>query len=242
MMPISDERLMAYADGELDAAGRAEVEHALQQDPALAGRLRAQQALRERLQAAFGPELDEPVPERLQRTLAAPVVDLAARRERRRRPAPDAWWRWGGLAASLLAGVLIGRLLPGGAPGSDFLERDGRLLARGAVAQALETQSAAAPAAGTEVAVQLSFVDRSGAYCRTFSTAALAGLACRNGAWTVQVLAAAEPDETPAAPGTLRQAASALPPAVLGAVDQRIAGRPLDAADEQAALSRGWQR
>ena len=96
-MTISDDTLMAYADGELDAAAAAEVEQALRQDPALAERVRAQRALRARLQATFGAELAEPVPERLQRALVAPpatVVDLAAKRAQReqgarRRPAAE---------------------------------------------------------------------------------------------------------------------------------------------------------
>lgn len=239
MNPVTDEMLMAYADGELDPPVRADMERALAADPALAERLRAHVALRARLRLAFEPELDEPVPERLRRAAAteAAGANLAARRPG---AANDAWWRWGGLAASVLAGVLIGRLWPAaGPPGDVAALGDGRLVARGAVAQALSTQRAAAPSQGAPVAVQLSFVDRSGVYCRTFSTATLAGLACRSGAeWQLHLLAGAEP----AAAGALRQAASALPPAVLGAVDQRMADRPLDAAAEQEALRRGWQR
>jgi hypothetical protein len=89
------------------------------------------------------------------------------------------------------------------------------------------------------VAVQLSFVDQGGSYCRTFSTAAVAGLACRQrGQWVLQNLAATE-----AAPaGAVRQAASELPRAVLDAVDRRIAGDALDANRERQARERGWQR
>lgn len=243
MKPVTDEMLMAYADGELDAPARAELERAIAADAALAERLQAQVALRARLAAAFAPELDEPVPERLRQAARPPapgtVVDLAAQRAARRTAPPaDVWWRWGGLAASVLLGVLIGRLWPGAGP-AEFVVQDGRLVARGAVAQALSTQRAAAPAAAAAVSVQLSFVDQAGAYCRTFSTASVAGLACRSGDdWSVQLLTEAEP----ASAGTMRQAASALPPAVLGAVDQRMAGRPLDAQAEQAALQSGWQR
>jgi hypothetical protein len=41
--------------------------------------------------------------------------------------------------------------------------------------------------------------------------------------------------------GGYRQAGSALPPAVLDAIDERIAGAPLDAAGEQAARNKGWR-
>jgi hypothetical protein len=40
----------------------------------------------------------------------------------------------------------------------------------------------------------------------------------------------------------VRQAASALPPAVLSAVDQRIAGDALDPVRERQARDRGWRR
>jgi hypothetical protein len=42
------------------------------------------------------------------------------------------------------------------------------------------------------------------------------------------------------AEGAYRQAGSDLPPAVLDAIDARIAGKPLDAAGEEAARARGW--
>ena len=253
MTPISDELLMAYADGELDAATRGEVERAIAADAVLAERARRQTVLRQRLQAAFRPALNEPVPDRLLQALkAAPpaavtadkVVDLAPAREARRargaRHWMQDWTAWGGIAASLLLGVLIGKLAPdSGADAAAFEAEAGRLVARGAIERALSTQLAGAPGAGGAVAVQLSFVDKSGHYCRTFSTAAIAGLACRDGArWTLQHSAPVEA----AASGAMRQAASALPAAILAAVDQRLVGAPLDALNEEAALRAGWQR
>ena len=120
-MKINPETLMAYADGELDAASRAAVAQAVADDPALAAQVAAHQALRQRLAAAFAADLSEPVPERLRQALKPPataqVVDLAARRAAQAAPAPldhgrsaahlgqSAWgWRaWGGLAAMLVA-------------------------------------------------------------------------------------------------------------------------------------------
>ena len=64
-MNFSDETVMAYADGELDAASRAAVEAAMATDPQLAQRVARHRALRERLRAALRPVLDEPLPERL---------------------------------------------------------------------------------------------------------------------------------------------------------------------------------
>ena len=247
----SDETLMAFVDGELDAAERAEVELALAGDALLRDRVTALAAQRARLAAAFAPVLDEPMPARLSslvKTQApaakATVSSLdAARAARARPPRPAAvaigWMQWGGMAASVVLGVLLGAQW--GALRSDpsIGLQDGRAVAGGAVERALSAQLASEPLADAPVAVQLSFVDKAGRYCRTFSTGALAGLACRQGgAWAVETFAAT----APAASGSVRQAAAALPRAVLDAVDERIDGSALDAAREKAARDQGWQR
>ncbi len=58
MSRITDEMLMAYADGELEPGARAEVERALAEDPALRGALDVQQRLRSRLAGHFAPVAD----------------------------------------------------------------------------------------------------------------------------------------------------------------------------------------
>jgi len=244
MKPVADELVMAYADGELDAATRAEVEAALAADPALAERAAALLSQRRRVEAAFQPLLEEAVPERLRRLLPPPVapIDLAQARAARqaRRPAvwaPSGWAAWGGLAASLVLGVLLGTRLPVG--GAAFELRDGRVVAGGPLAGALSGQLASEPTPGAGVAVQLSFVDKAGAYCRTFSVEGQAGLACRQrDAWALQALVAA----APAATTSMRPAATALPKALLDAVDERIAGSPLGAEAERQARDKAWRR
>ena len=64
-MSIPDETLMAYADGELEPAQRAEVEAALAADPTLVVRVEQHRALRKKLNAAFDPILMETVPDAL---------------------------------------------------------------------------------------------------------------------------------------------------------------------------------
>ena len=246
-MNWSDDTLMAYADGELAGPARAEIERVLAADAALRNRVDALRAQRARLAAAFAPVLDEPMPPRLaellQRDPPSTVVRLDARRVARVQEnghgRAASWARWGGMAAALLLGVLLGSRLDRPAGDAALGLRDGQLVANAALGDALSTQLASAPVAGAPVAVQLSFVDRSGAYCRTFSTSTLAGLACRrDGQWRVQTLVAAD-----AASATgVRQAASALPRAVLDAVDRTIAGDALDAQRERAARDAGWRR
>lgn len=202
--------------------------------------------LRRRVAAAYDEVLREPVPDRLNRLLAepAPVVDLAAERARRAKPTPTeprpawGWARWGGMAASLAIGAIAGALFTMERGGNTLVqEQGGQLVAAASLAQALDAQLASDPVA--RVAVQLSFVDRSGRFCRTFSADALAGLACREGArWNV--VATAQAETGPA--GAMRQAASSLPRPVLDAVDARIAGNALNAPQERAARERGWQK
>src|SRR5581483_5482880 len=62
---LSDEVLMAYADGELDGKMRVEVENALATDPEIAQRVAAYKALRATLQGSYDKVLDEPIPDRL---------------------------------------------------------------------------------------------------------------------------------------------------------------------------------
>jgi Anti-sigma factor NepR len=190
-------------------------------------------AERRRLSAAFDGVLDEPVPDRLTALLAEPapqVVDLGAVRAQRR--GMSSWAAWGGMAATLVLGTLIGtRLTP---PGMD---EAGRLVVTGDIDKALNSHLASdSPDA---VNVQLSFKAKDGRYCRTFSTDSSAGLACRqpDGAWVLKHLAA-----LPASGSEMRQASSSLPLSVLAAVDETIAGEALNAEQERAARDTGWQR
>lgn len=193
--------------------------------------------LQRRVAAAFQDVMREPVPERLSSLLArGQVHDLASERAKRASSARIrlTWAQLGGMAAAVLVGIGVGWQL---APRGDALValRDGAPVAAAGLARALDTQLAGERGAGT--AVQLSFVDRGGRYCRTFTASRLAGLACReNGAWSV--LAAAQADAAQA--GGMRQAASGLPQAVLDAVDARISGNALDATAERQARDRGW--
>lgn len=230
-MTYSDDTLMAYADGELDPAERAAIEQAMRTDPAIAAAVERHRALRADVAAAFAGILDEPVPARLQPPAPAPVVSLAEAREKRRR---WSWPEWGALAATLVVGVLAGRMVPGGAPA--IAGNGSQVVARGELASALDRQVGGQ--GNDAVKVGVSFAARDGAYCRSFVMGASAGLACREGGqWRIPVLTETEKE----AAGSYRQAGSASPPAVLDAIDARIAGKPLDAAGEEAARARKWQ-
>jgi hypothetical protein len=248
---ISEETLLAYADGELDAATRAEVEAAIAADPALAQKVEQHRALRSLVSRAYEPVLDEPMPARLLAAAqAAParskVVDLAAARaERQPKPAAQRWsgnWaQWGGMAACLLIGIYTGRSI--WLPGDELATRGGELVARGELARSLSTQLASTQAADAPVRIGLSFVSRDDSYCRSFTSdgGSTAGLACRKGDdWQLRVLSRSH---APAVdPTNLRMAASPIPPAVLQAAEAQMRGGPLDAQAERAAAERGWRK
>jgi hypothetical protein len=244
-MSFDDETLMAYADGELAPELRAQVEQAMRQDPAVAASVERHRALRSDVFAAFAGVLDEPVPARLQPAAVAGGghvrVDVLEQAGARALPARWSWRQWGGMAASLAAGVLAGALgwqQMHGAGGEPIARQGGALVARGELADAL-SRRLAADAAGGDVRLGVSFAAKGGEYCRSFKMGATAGLACREGGeWRIPVLAQ---DEQQAQAG-YRQAGSAMPAAVLDAIDARIAGASLDAAAERAAREQGWRR
>ncbi|TFW29008.1 anti-sigma factor, partial [Massilia arenosa] len=134
-MTISDEQLMAYADGELPEEERAAVEAAIANDPALAEQVHAHRALRAQLAEAFSGTLVEPPPARFTELLASTppsVISLDAHRESREQERARrrwSWPEWGALAASVVAGVAAGSMwLQGRGPiGSE----GGALVARG---------------------------------------------------------------------------------------------------------------
>jgi hypothetical protein len=248
-MRFTEETIMAYADGELDDTTRFEVELAMRQDPALAEKIRQHQLLRSNVFGAFAGTLDEHVPQRLQAAArSGKVVHLdSVRQLRTPPPAPPrrerqrwSWPEWGALAATLIVGVLAGGFGSQTIGGAQLAALDGGALkAEGKLAAALTQQLAGAAPAGAEVRLGVSFVARDGNYCRSFMLPKTAGLACRSGAeWRIAVMAAS----APGAPGDYRQAGSAMPAAVLDAIDERIAGKTLDAHDEAEASKRGWKR
>jgi hypothetical protein len=252
---VDDETLIAFADGELEPARRAEVEAAVQADPAVAERLARHRALRERIRDAYAGVADEPAPDPLVALIAAggtkpaaEVVDLSARRAQRRAAEAAAGrpeWSWrqaAAMAACLVLGVVVARVFATG-DGALLRVDPGGLVARGALDEALSERLASDPAAASPVQVGLSFQARDGAYCRTFRAVAragtTAGLACREGdLWRVRVTAEAEPE--PVA-DRFRTAASATPAPVTAAVDSLIAGEALDAQGEAQARARRWK-
>jgi len=242
-MAWTDEQLTAWLDGEAPPEESARIAAALAADPGLEARLAAQRRLKQRLDAHFGPVAQEPVPERFRALLEsgnedADVVDLAAARSARSQRAARNWGlpQLSAIAASLAIGLLAGQAFLA-APAGPAQDSGGALMlaADGPIAGALDTQLASAQATDAPVRIGLSFRDSSGAYCRTFDAAEIAGLACkRGGAWRMAIAVAAEGAATP-----YRQAGAASP-LVLEHAEAMMTGDPLDAAAERRASEAGW--
>jgi hypothetical protein len=219
------DRVMAYVDGELDAAARAAFEAEMNADPGLAAEVAAHRGLAGRLARTYGSVAHEPVPLRL--TLAAQAANEP-------KPLRQPWIPWAAMAACLAVGVIGGRMTlspPEPSVGRELSTRTelARTLDRGLAADA------------GEIRIGLTFRDQSGRYCRTFQSTPdrLAGLACRGDAgWRLMTASAWTPAPEPA----YRTAASETPPAVLAAVDQAIRGETFDAAQEKAARDANWRQ
>lgn len=240
MNPVSEELLMAYADGQLDEITRREIERLMAEDPAIAGIVDRHRRLRERLQLAHRQLLEESVPDRFKAILAPPaptgsVLPWPATSGPPRRSVPLR--HWGMLAASLLLGILVGLIVPRDAD-QPYESVTTGLAARGELDRAL-TEQLAGDSGRAGVEIGFSFVDHGGAYCRTFriqQRTQVAGLACReNATWGLKVLAPAAADT-----GELRPAA-AMPLAVLKTVDALIAGEALGRDAEAWARASAWE-
>jgi hypothetical protein len=119
----------------------------------------------------------------------------------------------------------------------------GALVAGGQLAKALSNQLTVEQYSGSAVQIGLSFLAKSGDYCRTFALAGAvspSGLACRHGEeWQIQTLTQ-EPGNA-AGDSAYRTARSPMSATILRSVEGQITGEPLDQAGETEARRRGWQ-
>ena len=225
------ETLNAFVDGELPPQEMARIAALLETQPEMKTYVQKQERMRAALR--FEDVMDAPPPQKLVETV---------------RHAPASWrWRlqavlgrgfvWRSFVpagAALLVGLMIGLI---GKPAEDLVLSHGQMLARGGLAQALDTRLASAGYPGQGPRIGISFRDSAGSDCRTFSSDNHAGLAChRAGNWVVTTLVTQNPD----AGGAYRMAGSQMPDAVRRAVEASIAGAPFDAKAEAAARANGW--
>jgi hypothetical protein len=244
-MGITDQLLMAYVDGELAPDLASLILSRLETEPDLLDRMEQHRLLRRQLSATYEGVMAEPLPPSLAALVAEQGAALASAL---RRPAPaltfrrlgGAWPIWA-VAAAALVGVGLSEARHAGDPITR--SADGKLLASGPLARALEHKLAAdAPAPGARI--MASFQDRDSRYCRVFQGSGHEdGVACKSGGrWQVVALAASTGAPPPvAATTTYRQASSALAPSLAAAVDELQGADALTQDQERQARTQQWQ-
>jgi hypothetical protein len=255
---IDDELLVAYADGELDAAQVARVERAVSADPSLQARLAALTRAGELTREVFEAKGHDPVPSALIGAImtgsTAPRQSADASRRSLRQRLAD-WWQiplpaaaFGALAL-LAIGGLLGYLLPHGTPQAGAITTAGEVPPDSPLHLLLQEQ----PSGGTLAAgalnleVLATFVDGE-RVCREYRATNdtgpyeyHAGIACRAGdAWQVAI-SVDDYIEQQLAGGVYETASNRLHEAIDLFIDTYIGVDPIDDAAESLLLERGWR-
>lgn len=228
---IEDNEFFAWLDGELEGDAAARMAAMVEASPELTARAAAHRALGQDLRGAFAPVMAAASAPRF-----AEVVDLAehkAQRDRHR-----GWFgvpQWAAMAATLALGLIVGQLvdLRTEAP---IESRNGTIIAAALLDRALDEQLASA-GPSEEIRIGLTFRDRRGSICRSFSGEAGSGLACRaDGEWQIRGLFPGAEGQA----GDYRMAAGENP-RLVALIDETISGEPFDSTAEKAALDKGWR-
>lgn len=235
---VEEERFFAWLDGELSPEEAACVEAEVAADPELSKLTAEHRAMAGGLRGAFAIVEKQPVPARLAALLDRDdkVVSLTevrtAREARRVQPLRV---QAAAIAATLAVGVFAGSQL-GGGQDSPIRPQDGKLVAAASLDHALSTQLASAPATSGP-RIGLTYRDTAGTICRTFEDQSASGLACREGGdWGIRSIF-----QRPEGQSADYRMASGGDPQLMESVDASIAGEPFDAAQEKAAMEKGWR-
>lgn len=224
-MTFDSATIHAFVDGEIDLVLARRIELAMAGDAELAARIAEQRRLRALLSRHYDPIAEAPVPERL--IAAVRIVPTPLRSTLRRAPF---WAAGSAVAAALAIGLFTGQQI--GAPAGPVTVSNGTLMASGALARALDTQLASAPPVAADTLVALTFRATDGAVCRSFESAAVAGIACRTDeGWQLR-------RTFPGAKQVAyRQTGSS---ALLIAASEMMVGEPADAKTERSWRTTDW--
>lgn len=270
MSQVSDEILMAYADGELTPEECQALERTLRHDPVLRARVEPFIQTRDRLSAAFAHTLLEPVPERLIATVrrARPPARASAAgfpfaaHVRSFLAAASAALAPGGLTPALAASMAV--LVVAGATAGWLAGRTHGespaliassgpdLAATGVLAHALEaTRSGTVSdveATQASVVPVLSFKTADDTVCREYRVRSagperdFAGIACRkaDGAWRI-AQHVEMPKQATAAPDGYQTATGTNVSSIDTMIEAMMSGEAFGSEDEARLLKNGWQ-
>ncbi len=226
MTEVSDEMLMAFADGELDPESASDIARAVGADPALARRVEAFRASRVLARDSLASGLADPVPDHLVATIMKPA-NTGRQRWSARRMLP--------LAAALAFVAGIGGYVLGGRDSAH-----GLLTADPAVSAALDRSLTGETVNldGETATVLATFRTKAG-ICRSFSLSGdgrtpVRGLGCRSGhGWRI-AMAVADAGGDSFSPAAGAAGLDAL-------LDELEAEGPMDASAEQEIQKSGWE-
>ncbi|QIK95817.1 hypothetical protein G7076_04460 [Sphingomonas sp. HDW15A] len=225
---IDDRKFFAWLDGELPSEEALEVERLVASNPALRRQAESHRAMTAKLQDAFRSLAETPL--ELPRSNVVSLDEV-----RQRRTTPQWWQQAAALAATLVLGIVLGGQLDRGAE-SPVAQENGRLVASPRLASVLDEGLASQPEAGG-VRIGLTFRDKQGRICRTFSDLASSGLACNDGGtWDLKTMVG----PTEGQHGDYRMAAGT-DPRIAESVSGMIEGEPFDAVQERKARDEDWQ-
>ena len=256
MTSLSDEKLVAYADGELSEEETRQVRDVLRDDAEARSRLAVFENSAQLAREAYSDVLREPVPEHLTSAIGAPSPQAGSD------PEKGSLWRWlFGPAvplagASLVAGMAIMfALTPGGpsAPGQQGLDV---AVLNAPVAELLETKPSYQAAqwnadGGPRRAMPVAtFIGEGGSYCREFEltqgpadgSRTTFAVACRGaaGTWALTAMVPAAKGDGTAGDGF--QPASGAREGVERMFEALRSGSVISAEDEAALISNSWSK
>jgi hypothetical protein len=248
-LDITDELLVAFVDGELDAAQREMVGAILERDPALQRRAAEMRLSCDLLREAFPLQPPDRVPERIDAT--ARRLAGACAQHSRHAGRESRFPRKHAVAAGLLVCAAVSAAYfawQRAEPTRQMATALAQIDPDNPLYALLEsTPSALAIHVPQEDAVLraiLTFRAEDGRFCREFeilaSSGASTGVACRDdGKWRTEVLlsaAAAPPSSQYYTP-----AAGSDDPAIAEAVEKLMQGEPMSAREEAEVLTHGWR-
>ncbi len=259
-MTFNDDTLIAYLDGQLPDTDYGPLEDALKHDEALRTRLQALADSSELARRAFDPVLLEPVPPQLIAAIwRAPDPRGRTQAVGTTRPTGLLAWlglisgprAWPALASVVVLGLgaVIGWQLLAPADDARWALREGAPVTDQALALALEVSPSGRVlrTAGGAVEILASFEHVGGGHCREFNRSSPGGtldelgIACRNAAgdWHLELLVT-EKRNSEAGQSSYQTASDQQHDQADAFLRDRVAGWPLEEAEEKALIDRGW--
>lgn len=198
MDKVTNEMLMAFVDGEVDATTREKIEAALQSDPELRAKAAVFEATGRSIADVFDPILSHPLSQLQERIPVAGKAGSAASIAQEQQPRPANFFRWFSglfeapttlsmavaLSAVFLGGLGLGLLVktgivPSSTLGADLVAfRDDGLVATGSLNHTLESLGSGSKFAKSvsgeqelEIKPILTFRDQAGRFCREYEVA-----------------------------------------------------------------------